>query len=188
MKTCTKCKIEYPATTEFFTAHSDRGGRLRSVCRTCSNKSSTARMANKRAADPAFRASQNASAKRWHSAHLDARACEHRPYRRNCSICSPVTHYHQYALNDKKTNGGELPADFMSYKEFYIAVQQRCHWCRLTPEQCSGMGVDRRDNDLLHTSGNIEPCCTPCNHMRGDMSYEDFGNWCLTIAARFNVE
>ena len=38
-------------------------------------------------------------------------------------------------------------------------------------------GIDRVDNALGYTTGNVVPCCKQCNHAKSDMPYADFMAW-----------
>ena len=58
---------------------------------------------------------------------------------------------------------------------------QPCWYCGSMPIPRNG--IDRQDNSKGYEIGNCVPCCTKCNLLKSDMSYEDF---CLWITKVFN--
>ena len=55
-----------------------------------------------------------------------------------------------------------------------VIENQACHYCGGDlPKQ--GSGLDRKDNTMGYSIGNIVPCCTSCNRTKGDrFTYEEF--------------
>lgn len=47
-------------------------------------------------------------------------------------------------------------------------------------------GIDRMDNARGYVTGNVVPCCAPCNRAKGDLPYADFVEW-LDRVARFRL-
>jgi hypothetical protein len=70
----------------------------------------------------------------------------------------------------------------LTLEEFSALVLQNCHYCDKPPsnlfkskkESIQYSGLDRKHNDQGYLSGNCLPCCSHCNSMKLDMSYEDF--------------
>ena len=62
---------------------------------------------------------------------------------------------------------------------FYYVTSFPCFYCG-TREL--SIGLDRVDNDIGYTHGNIVPCCGPCNSMKSKLSMVDFYDACDTIA------
>ena len=71
--------------------------------------------------------------------------------------------------------------------DFDKITAQACHYCGCPPSarsvQAQGRseftynGIDRVDNALGYTTGNVVPCCKQCNHAKSDMPYADFMAW-----------
>jgi hypothetical protein len=96
--------------------------------------------------------------------------CEHEKCKRDCSLCSPESVYKQYLSRAKRRH-----LDFaLTCEEFVSAVSRNCDYCGRSPQQCSGMGIDRIDNSVGYTFCNSAPCCAPCNFMKKSMSLEEF--------------
>jgi hypothetical protein len=112
--------------------------------------------------------------------------CEHRRLRTYCSLCNPEGSYNIYVRNETR-KGRSLPPDFMTLETFLELIKRCCWFCKRTPEQSNGMGIDRIDNSLGHVLGNIEPCCFVCNHMRSDTPREEFLAQCARIVAARKV-
>lgn len=49
------------------------------------------------------------------------------------------------------------------------AIKNGCFYCGETAVR---MSLDRIDNDLGHTTDNVQPACARCNFLRGTMPYE----------------
>jgi len=57
-------------------------------------------------------------------------------------------------------------------RDFYDAIQiQPCYICNY---DASIVGIDRKDPTKGYTRDNSMPCCTPCNLMKGELTYDDF--------------
>ena len=73
----------------------------------------------------------------------------------------------------------------LTKEEFKEIVKQPCHYCRtenssrtMAKPTANGAfvsnGIDRIDSSLGYIKGNCLPCCTICNVMKNDLSYQDF--------------
>jgi hypothetical protein len=73
-------------------------------------------------------------------------------------------------------------------EDFDRLTAQDCYYCGQPPsmvkrsgryEGCGFVynGIDRMDNTLGYTAGNVVPCCAVCNHAKMDMPYADFMAW-----------
>lgn len=70
----------------------------------------------------------------------------------------------------------------LSQEEFTRLIQQNCHYCGKPPSSkfttrngsIVYTGIDRKHNDEDYIPGNCLPCCSHCNSMKLDLSYEDF--------------
>lgn len=73
--------------------------------------------------------------------------------------------FNKYMTNAKKRNlVFELFID-----DFIFITGHNCMYCgKLGPN-----GIDRKDNDQGYTISNSVPCCTTCNRMKTNMSFDD---------------
>lgn len=71
----------------------------------------------------------------------------------------------------------------VSLNEFEYLTSQRCHYCNRPPQRTISVssgskytynGIDRKDSNLGYVTGNMLPCCFPCNRAKSDMTYEEF--------------
>jgi len=106
-----------------------------------------------------------------------------RPQRRWCIDCcgtynkryykitdwSPTTRYnHSKGLAKKRGRLWEI-----SKEEYVRFLSLPCHYCdgRLPTH---GIGLDRKDNTFDYVDGNVVPCCSICNDIKGPhLTYEE---------------
>lgn len=72
-------------------------------------------------------------------------------------------------------------------EEFNRLAAMDCHYCGTPPSMITKgslrggdyvyNGLDRIDNSLGYTLGNVLTCCKICNHAKVDMPYDDFLAW-----------
>lgn len=87
--------------------------------------------------------------------------------------------YSTYSNNAKLRGlGFELTKEF-----FRTLTVGNCHYCNAPPAERGGKasngkyvmnGVDRMDNNIHYTPGNVVACCEKCNTAKMDMGYEQF--------------
>lgn len=103
--------------------------------------------------------------------------------------------YKRYQQNAKAKNRSfEL-----TQEEVREITQKDCHYCGVRPAQIVSHGarvnasrngqyihngIDRLDSSVGYMIHNCVPCCTVCNLMKLDSSYDDFIAKCRAIAAR----
>ena len=68
--------------------------------------------------------------------------------------------------------------------QFAQLTSGNCHYCGSAPStrhKCSGIsgewiynGIDRMDPKQGYEMGNCVSCCWTCNHMKSDLSYDEF--------------
>ncbi len=79
-------------------------------------------------------------------------------------------------------------------QEFFDIVSAPCTYCGIAPQSVrkpnKGVngeyiysGVDRIDNALGYTTGNVTSCCWNCNRAKGEMGIVEFLDWYERIAA-----
>lgn len=88
--------------------------------------------------------------------------------------------FHQYRRNAKTKNR----AFELTKKAYDELINQPCVYCRRDITETNRSGIDRIDNDLGYVSGNMQPCCSECNVMRGALTVEAFLEKASRIAAR----
>jgi hypothetical protein len=77
----------------------------------------------------------------------------------------------------------------LSYNMFEQLVNTNCYYCGIKPEitfddngsKYSNIGIDRINNELGYVVGNVCSCCTMCNMMKHNLSYDDFIACCTNI-------
>ena len=81
-------------------------------------------------------------------------------------------------LKSAKDRGLEFEIDRF---DFFNLVFQNCSYCNNQPNQAIKRypdhkynGLDRVDNGIGYTLGNVIPCCGICNRMKSSMSRDDF--------------
>jgi hypothetical protein len=75
----------------------------------------------------------------------------------------------------------KCPETNLTYDDYLTFVDKNCHYCdRILPWQAfgennPGFWLDRKDNNLGHTKGNLVVCCGVCNMTkRHEFSYQEF--------------
>lgn len=76
-------------------------------------------------------------------------------------------------INSARQRGIEYRLTEEQLRELYFS--DACHYCKRTRKELGTlMGIDRKNNDLGYLPDNILPCCTDCNNLKKDMTYEGF--------------
>lgn len=70
----------------------------------------------------------------------------------------------------------------ITFEEFMTFWQKECYYCGLDVET---IGLDRFNNKLGYTMGNIVSCCHICNYMKHTQSVKNFIERCHLIAERY---
>lgn len=69
----------------------------------------------------------------------------------------------------------------LEFDYFLSMIQQECYYCKSPPSNITyGIaygGIDRIDNKVGYTIGNVVPCCQICNYAKRDMSVQKFITW-----------
>jgi hypothetical protein len=66
----------------------------------------------------------------------------------------------------------------LSKVDFEALWQKPCVYCGA---EITTIGIDRVDNDRGYVQGNVVPCCSDCNWMKGQKSYVEFIERCNAI-------
>jgi hypothetical protein len=85
--------------------------------------------------------------------------------------------YNEY-LRNAKSRGYIFNLTKEEFKSFW---KQPCHYCGSPIEY---IGLDRKDNSIGYTVGNIVPCCYICNRSKMDMSVKDYIAHCKLVSIR----
>lgn len=75
----------------------------------------------------------------------------------------------------------------LTVDEFEQIASGACHYCLASPSSTHVNGVDRMDNELGYTRCNAVACCKECNHMKADMSAEQFIDHAKRVAAHVTL-
>lgn len=72
--------------------------------------------------------------------------------------------------------------------EFSQLVNRCCFYCGGLPQPARHFyhGLDRVLNECCYRVGNVVPCCSPCNYMKGTLTLDAFLQQCGRITAREN--
>lgn len=97
--------------------------------------------------------------------------------------------YSNYKV-DSKRNGRKFE---LSFEEFLVMVNSKCHYCGSKPVKkiynktknrfAVINGIDRVDSSKGYVKSNIVPCCSMCNLMKNKHSAKDFINHVKKIAS-----
>nr|UMO78284.1 hypothetical protein [Pandoravirus belohorizontensis] len=68
-----------------------------------------------------------------------------------------------------------------------LTTATACAYCRRPAEPDRPLGLDRIDNALGYTRGNIAPCCSRCNRMKGTLDAGAFVRLCARVDARWSA-
>lgn len=71
----------------------------------------------------------------------------------------------------------------LTEEKFLEYWQQPCFYCGISIET---IGLDRMDNSRGYEEDNIVPCCPTCNRIKKTQSFDEFMEYCLRIAKRWN--
>lgn len=70
----------------------------------------------------------------------------------------------------------------ISKEDFGLLCGGDCAYCGKASTATHRNGIDRVDNDQGYVAGNVRPCCRECNHMKRDLTVEQFRTACLRVA------
>lgn len=80
----------------------------------------------------------------------------------------------------------------LSKDEFMRLVAEHCVYCGVAPSTVAARptangtftynGIDRHDSRGGYTTGNVVPCCRPCNDMKGTLDATEFIQRCRNVA------
>lgn len=70
----------------------------------------------------------------------------------------------------------------ITFEEFLEIISKDCYYCASKPKKYSDEsyernGIDRMDNSKGYTLNNVVTCCSICNRLKMDLSYDDFKLW-----------
>lgn len=106
--------------------------------------------------------------------HRELRHIKRKNKRDNSSLHSMFLRY----MSGAARRGHEWS---LTEDEFRYIVIQDCHYCGASPSSrqysvytIDVNGIDRVDNKRGYIKGNVMPCCTLCNMMKGKLGYSQF--------------
>ena len=113
-----------------------------------------------------------------------------RPRRTSCGFACPLRAddsrkaflnrlYHYHKCSSKKHGGDVLP-----FQNFLALISEPCFYCGAAPSVSEAEAnfanpmphstVDRIDSKKGYVTGNVVPCCWPCNRFKGDRTIGEF--------------
>lgn len=115
-----------------------------------------------------------------------------------CKYCNMPTEdagintYLRFYKDGAKSRGYDFE---LTPEEFTSIIKKDCFYCGKSPREHKFIakslskneytivanGIDRFDNTLGYTSNNCVPCCTECNWMKRNLSYQDFRDHIIAI-------
>lgn len=99
------------------------------------------------------------------------RACSMKNYK------TPKSKFNRYAYNAKHRG----IAFELSFDQFMSFWQKDCYYCG---REIETIGIDRIDNSLGYSLGNVVSCCGPCNYAKQELSVASFVAMCCRVAAK----
>lgn len=172
-KVCMDCREKKPLSE--FTVHSVTG-RPASYCRPCANE----------------RGRGHAKRLRDSATHFRCNLCKREKSKedfpwggngvgleRRCKECM-AARYAMGARSDKHKYSDARSIAKQHGREFTLTIEEYtalrhgpCHYCGHHLSEW-GVGLDRKDCALGYVSGNVVPCCFPCNQAKSDIfTYEE---------------
>ena len=70
----------------------------------------------------------------------------------------------------------------LTFDEFAIRVQSPCVYCGRKAKENDYNGLDRVYNDIGYTIDNVVSCCSDCNYMKQEYSFQHFIKVCKKVA------
>lgn len=164
MKICTKCKIEKDE-TEFYKDKRRVSG-LRSECKSCSLEDNSNREHRYLGTRKEYRDNNKDKIKKIHRTY----------YINNREQILKTNSYYRTSLNYKfisykngaKRRGLEWQLTKEDFEEYW---NKNCFYCN---NEISTIGIDRIDSTKGYVKDNIKPCCSLCNTIKLDLTYNEF--------------
>ena len=70
---------------------------------------------------------------------------------------------------------------------FEELVNSHCHYCN-TYDKDKVIGIDRINSLLGYIENNVLPCCATCNHLKGDLQYDEFLELIVKICNNMKIK
>lgn len=68
----------------------------------------------------------------------------------------------------------------ISFNEFQVLRSRLCFYCGGPLSEASA-SIDRINNELGYVTGNVRPCCHPCNQAKSNFSEATFKDWAVRL-------
>jgi len=62
----------------------------------------------------------------------------------------------------------------LTLNDFFNLIKKDCYLCGIKSDNSHRNGIDRKDSSLGYKHDNCYPCCSECNYMKNNYSYELF--------------
>lgn len=177
MLVCTKCKIE-KTESEFYKDKRRKNG-LRSWCISCQNDDNKKREKN-----------YNQTRKDYRETHKDEyRKLKKDYYIKNRESLLSVNSKWRQTLNGRwstyRNDAKHRKIKWeLTKEEFSSFWNNVCDYCG---EQVNGIGIDRVDSKLGYCKTNVVPCCSLCNTIKLNLTYEEFIGQIIKVYENLNL-
>lgn len=164
MKKCSKCKEIKELGC--FSKDKKRPDGLYLQCKPCVKEASRKRYLNNKD-------EINAKTKKWKQDNKEAYLAQQREYNKDY-IKTPSYKYREY-------RNGAIDRNYefdISFDEFMSYWQKPCAYCGVEIET---VGLDRVDNSLGYSIGNIQTCCFRCNRSKDTFSKQEYIEHCKRV-------
>lgn len=177
-KICSKCKIE-KETSEFYKCKSKKDG-LRCWCKECGKLDNEKREKQ-----------YNEKRRQYRLTHKEeARQNKKRYYDENKEKILKINSIWRQTINGRYTSYRNS-AKFrkleweLTKEEFIKFWDNNCYYCG---DKIDGIGIDRLDSNIGYKVENLVPCCSICNVIKMDYSYNEFINKITKIYNHLNLK
>ena len=83
------------------------------------------------------------------------------------------TNKSRFSISRSRAKTRQIPWKLTLEEWVGLVIGQDCHYCNGEMSQ-TGVGLDRKDNDLGYVLENVTPCCAVCNRIKGQvLTYEE---------------
>jgi hypothetical protein len=158
MKKCSRCRIEKPL--DNFSRNKARPDGLNPQCKVCAKEGYERNKHKYKEKQKVFR--------EVNRERISAQQKErYSPERQREYSNSPKGKYSSYKSNAKQRDMSFL----LTFEQFMNFWQEPCSYCG---DKIETIGLDRKRNEIGYQVDNVIPCCTECNLMKRDHSYDHF--------------
>jgi hypothetical protein len=177
MKICTKCKISKEE-NEFYKDKNKKDG-LKSWCKLCHLEDSRKRESKYNETRRLYRINNQETyreiKRKYYIENSEKLLKQHKNWRQtfNGRLSSYIKGAKNRNIEWKLTE-----------EEFLSFWKQDCFYCG---DKIETIGIDRKNNESYYSIDNTVPCCSICNKMKMDLSFEEFSKKIKQIVNNGNI-